>query len=202
MKCPKCGGLNPPENSFCVHCGAKLSKEPVYQGTEPAHQLGEMGGKVNLVLKKLTFKEKIVGVGAILGLISFFLPWLVLSNDLAKSLDVSEKITSRDFGDWTYLLPIFMLVILVFLYFSIGATSKVKIKYHSYFIVIGTVFATIGVMMSRFQNGFFGNVIKPAESVVAEKELLSLGNGIWLLIIGSLAIIIGAILVQRENLKD
>lgn len=206
MKCPKCDTLNPAENTFCVHCGAKLSKETVIPKGESPSQIGETGGKIDSILKKLTLKEKIVGGGAILCLISFFMPWLILSKELAKSLELSEEVVGKNMGDWAYLLPALMLAVLWFLYSSIGAASKVKIRHNSYSIIIGTIFATVGIVlygvMSKLQSWFFETIVKPSGGAISEKDILSLGNGVWLLIIGSLMIIVGAILSQKENLRE
>lgn len=127
MKCPKCGGSNEAAAAFCVSCGAKLGKEKSL-GENPAKQAEMIGKKFSLVIKKLTLGEKLIGIGAILGLISFFLTWLSVNENIATTFSIPEKMRGKDFSGWLYLLPILMLVSLVLLYFLVGATEKLKLN--------------------------------------------------------------------------
>ena len=199
MKCPKCGAENSASSSFCVHCGAKLSKEQASAAAQPAQQTEVAASKFNLILKKLTLKEKIIGGGAILCLISFFLPWLVLSEELAESLDMSEELTGQDLGNGALLMPILMLAVLALLYLSVGAVDKVKIKYNSYSAVIGAFFAAMAISLYANAN-WFAEIMTESTKTKPE-DFLSVDNGLWLLILGSLVIVAGSLLSQKEKLK-
>lgn len=204
MKCQKCGTANSADSDFCSNCGAKLGKEEDNSSKQeiPAKQAEKIVKKFQFVLKKLSLGEKLISAGAILALISFLMPWVVLQKSLAKNLDLSETMTGVSFGGWLYLLPISMLVILALLYFSVGASAKVKIKYSSYCLVIGAVFATVCVvffnMFSRVEKWFF----ELMKGYGTAEDIFSFGIGCWFLILGSLAIIVGSFLVQKENLKE
>ena len=204
MKCSNCGTSNPAESAFCINCGAKLGgKEGSSRQETPAKQAEIIGKRFNILIKKLTLGEKLVGIGAILGLISFFLTWMTVHKDIANTFSISEKMTGKDFGSWVYLLPILMIVSLVLLYFSVGAVTKTKIKYSSYYTVIGTFFATTGIVLFSVMakvKSWLLEVMK-GYSGELEEELFSFGIGWWLLVLGSLVIIVGAFLIERENLR-
>ncbi len=203
MKCQKCGASNPADGVFCSDCGAKLAKGEERSSNQeaPAQQAGKIAKKFKSLVAKLSRGEKLVAIGAIVGFISFFLPWLSLDKNVAKNMDLQETMSGQYLGGWIWLLPILMLVSLTFLYFSIGAPAKTKIKYSAYHILIGTIFATMGIvlmaLMSRVEKWFLESV-----NQYGKETIFSFGIGTWLLILGSLAIIVGAFLNQRENLKE
>lgn len=203
MKCPKCGGSVDADSTFCANCGAKVSKdeERVVHSAAPAQQAQQIGKKFQGLLKNLSLGEKIMGAGAIASLIGFFLPWLVINKDVAKSLKLEEKSTATDLGNWAYLLVVLAVGSLALLYFSGGAGFKTKIKYTLYHAVVGTLFAAVCVTLycaiSRFEK-WMGET---AGTLGAAKEtIFSFGSGLWLVVIGGLALIVGAFLVQKENL--
>lgn len=174
----------------------------ILKGSAPAEQMEKVGKKFKSILKKLSRGEKIVALGAILSFISFFLTWLSVNKYVAANLDLSENMSGRHFGALIYLLPILMIIILIMLYFSIGASEKTKAKRAAYPLIIGTVFATMAVVLFvallKIQHEFFSatGYSSGGESV------FTIGFGWWVLLIGSLMLVVGAFSVQRKNLKE
>jgi hypothetical protein len=224
MKCHKCGVSNEADVTFCSECGAKLAKEehrefiaPARQAEKIGKEMGreaekigkevgkkaeeigkQVGARAGILLGRLTRGEKVVGAGALAALISFFVPWFSLAGYLAENLNIPEKISGLVFGGWAWLLPALTLASLALLYFSIGASAKTKAKRSSYYLLVGAVFATTAIVAKV--------VVGQIERWVSEATIigkpLTVEFGWWLLVLGSLTIIVGAFLVQRENLKE
>lgn len=209
MKCPKCNTSNPGDSAFCTSCGAKLNKEEKFE--VPAVQAQKIVKRFKGLLKQLSLAEKIIAVGALVGLVSFFLPWISNPKDVAKGMELPEIMTGRYLGFWAYLVPLLMLVSLALLYFSVGASSKTKIKFTFYQVLIGSVFATAGIVLnsviSQVKN-WYSKQLGASAGIYAEeisKELekvFQIEIGVWLLILGCMAMVIGAFLALKENLKD
>lgn len=244
MQCPKCGSSVEQGSAFCTNCGAKLVSEvkresppsprqeaPVRQEARTTKEvsakevsaLKEASTKqaqkvvknIKSLIKTLSLGEKIIAIGAILGFISFFLPWV------SNPEKTSESLIGKDFGIFFWLLPFLMLLSLGLLYFSRGASARTKLKFSFYQVVIGTMFATGGIVLmsaiSRTKNWFLKPLTEVFESLSSYmgyyggsaseemskefEKLFQFEFGIWILIFASLAILIGALLVQRENLK-
>jgi hypothetical protein len=200
MKCPKCGTNNESGSTFCAHCGGSLSK-----GSEatPAQQATQMSQKFQSIIKDLLLGEKILAVGIILNLISFFLPWASFHKLLAQSWNISPNMTGLKIGGWAYLMPLAMLVCLGMLYFSLGAKPKSKVQRSTWQALIGAVFFTVGVVLcilfSKAQ-AIFPNTVAAAGG--QSEKVLSVGFGLWVLMLGSLAMLVGAMWAQKENLKN
>jgi hypothetical protein len=172
-------------------------------GTVPAQQAEKLAKNFGFLVKRLSRGEKAVGLGAILCLISFFLPWLIFSASAVKYMDLPKSLTGTSVGGWAYLLLVLMIVSLGLWYFSIGAATHAKIKHSSYQILMGTVFLTTAIVMRGLISRVWGWFLESTSQFGSEmtKNLFSFSWGWWLLALGALLIIIGALLVQKENLK-
>lgn len=164
---------------------------PITKGSAPAEQMEKVGKKFKSILKKLSQGEKIIAIGAILSFISFFLTWFSVNKYIARNLDISENMSGRHFSSLLYLLPILMIVILFMLYSSIGASEKTKTRRAAYPLIIGTVFATMAIVL-----------LAALLKIQGDESIFTVGFGWWVLLIGSLALIVGAFSVQRKNLKE
>lgn len=200
MKCSKCGLGDESGSAYCAKCGAPLVKG--VGDSTPAQQAAQISSKFKGILKMMTLGEKILGAGIILNIISFFLPWISFNENLAKAQKISETLNGAKISGWAYLLPLAMLVCLVILYFSVGADTKSKIRKSTYQAIAGAVFLAVVVIgyavMSRLDNFLSGLL----QLVSGDKtELLGIGSGMYILFLGSLMMICGALLIQKENLK-
>jgi hypothetical protein len=199
---------------FCVKCGAPLhNNQSTGHGANektPAEQAAEIVERTKVKIDKLKAKsknlwenfvvgEKIIAVGAIAMLISFFLPWVSVSGQSANGPTLGRDVW------YVYLMPLSAAVSLVLLYFSQGATKEKKISVASWQIVIGTVWASIS-LLAVFA---IGSIISAIQSVISGFGALlggsagigaSVGIGFYLLVAGSAAIVIGAFKLQKELL--
>ncbi len=196
--CDKCGAANVEQARFCHKCGGPLRAEGSGGFTKertPADQAAELKEKTKHIWKGFTANEKIIFIGAIGMLISFFLPW-------ASSGGQSTNGISAGGNAWyVYLLPLSAIVSCLLLYFSQGATKVRKVLVARWQIIIGTVWASISVMaiiaaisiMAAIQNamgGFLG----------AGGVGVDIGIGAYLLAAGSIVIVVGAFRLQKELL--
>jgi len=80
MTCSACGKENVPAVAFCTFCGASMSSASVAASAVPVRASGSAdAGKAALTfVSSLSLTEKIAGVGAILALIGFFLPFIAI----------------------------------------------------------------------------------------------------------------------------
>jgi len=176
--------------------------------TYPVQQSGKSNKNITSMVKNFSLGEKIIGIGAIAGIVSFFLTWFSYPDDFAESMDISEEVTGMDIGSWAYLIPALMIVSLVILYLSSNKGSKAKIKFSSIQIFIGTVVATLGITVyqtlssvkewisEEMSDGLAKGLTKEMEEI-SQPEI-----GFWIFIAGALAVIVGAYLVQKRNLKE
>lgn len=82
MTCPSCGRDNAAAVSFCTFCGSALpatAAAPIQTSLPPAHSAAANAGKMaTSFLASLTLTEKIVGAGALIAIIGFFLPFIAI----------------------------------------------------------------------------------------------------------------------------
>lgn len=175
-----------------------------------AQPTGKSAKGLTSIIKNFSLGEKIIAIGAIAGIVGFFLPWYSNPEDFAESLDISEEMAGTDIAGLAYLVPLLFIASLVILYLSAGKGAKVKIKFSFFQVLIGTVLATAGIVIngavSKIKDWFvdeLGDILQATEALSKEvEEVYHFEFGFWLLILGALAIIVGAFLVQRNNLKE
>ncbi len=140
-----------------------------------------------------------ITIGALVGIVSFFLPWI--SFEAIEIINISGMRIARGYDNlmlegfsWLYLYPILMLLSLGIIYFTQGASKIGKTLMARWQILIGSVFAFIGVIgvvnasiMFRAIGGFGVDI--------------SIGIGWWLLTLGFIAILVGAFKLQKDLLK-
>lgn len=161
------------------------------------------------IWKKFLFPEQIIIIGAFLGIASFFLPWVKLVFDMEKTSGSGFDIAT----DWWYLFlyPIAMLISLALIYFSQGALITSKIKLARWQILIGTFclaisvvcLAVIGPAVDLISDGV-NELIKDISEMASywgyENSFggisISFSSGLWVLLLSSLLIIIGAFKLQ------
>lgn len=141
MKCHKCGTESQKDDKFCLNCGSPLAKHDTSErGTKnttstevlPADQAEKLLKEVKRIVKLLSREEQIIGVAAVLALVSFFLPWF---QNFSKS---QNGFTIAAINNRTYLIILAIVASFALLYFGQGAKKPIKIFYTSIHAVIGT----------------------------------------------------------------
>jgi len=211
--CANCGTVNTEVARFCDKCGRSLQASSLGSSTEktPASQAAAAIEKTKLraeELKKqtkhiwsgLTLNEKIIAIGALVAFIAFFLPW---GSSAGQHLS-GTKVGSLS---WVvYLAPLSMLVSLVLLYFTQGASGTRKALMARWQIIIGTVWASVGLIMVAVIRAIAGLVTRMLGgfgSLYGSSSYgAAVGIGLYLLFLGSLAIVVGAFRVQSESLAE
>ena len=228
-KCKKCGKLNEDESKFCDDCGASFSgdsqlTENINENNEsdnitPAEQAAVMINKTKektkqttkvakKIWKKLLFSEQIIVFGALLGIVSFFLPWITVVLDMEKTLGSGFEIAK----EWRFLFlyPIAMLTSLALIYFSQGASVILKIKLARWQILLGTFWLTMGVAclivissmteaVNDFMEGFLGS-FGSYNNYYNDFFTVSYSVGMWMFLLSALLIIVGAFKLQSTLL--
>jgi hypothetical protein len=209
--CDKCGSSNTEQARFCGKCGNPLQtngSDTLTKEQTPAEQAAKVikNAKVGTEILKtrtkkiwgnFTIGEKILAIGAIVVLVSFFMPWLSATGQTINGLAAAKK-------EWfVYFIPVSAIVSLALLYFSQGAQRKNKVLIARWQIVIGTfwgsitVFAIVAInnILSAIQQimGGIGSMFGTTPSFAA-----NIGIGLYLFAVGALAIIVGAFRLQKE----
>jgi len=87
MFCTSCGKENPANTAFCASCGASLQSvsaiavpASAVPATPPAAQaaMANAGKMASSFVASLSTAEKIIGAGAVVALIGFFLPFIAI----------------------------------------------------------------------------------------------------------------------------
>jgi hypothetical protein len=84
MFCPACGKENAATVAFCTYCGVPLQQAaapaaPIQASAPAAPSAAANAGKMaTSFLAALTLPEKIIGAGAVVALIGFFLPFIAI----------------------------------------------------------------------------------------------------------------------------
>lgn len=212
MNCPKCHKENTPDSKFCADCGTILETEKKSSRKKtPADQAAQMAKEFKGVWGKLSLSEKILAVGALVSLISFFLPWAVGSS-LEEFIELSggrvgylNGIEAGKISGWFYLHPLLMLASLAMVYFTQGASKTTKILMARWQIIIGTIFSFLGVWgiiaaanFIRFMN----EMASSYGSYYGGSDVdIGIGIGWWLLTLGALGVLVGALKIQQELVK-
>ena len=234
-KCKQCGKLNEDEAQFCDNCGASFSgdsqpvkdedaneinKDSETKDVTPAEQATVMINKTKEKTEqttkaakkmwgKLLFPEQIIVVGALLGVVSFFLPWITVVLDMEKTSGSGFEI-AKEWG-FLFLYPIAMLISLALIYFSQGASVISKIKLARWQISLGTFWLTIGAVflivvisiseaVNDFMKGFLGS-FGSYNNYYSDFFTASCSIGMWMFLLSSLLIIIGAFKLQSKLLN-
>ncbi|MBT9148299.1 MAG: hypothetical protein DDT32_02071 [Syntrophomonadaceae bacterium] len=210
-----CGESNTEHARFCGKCDTTLhdSKSPGYGANErtPADQAAKIVEQTKVKTDKLKVKiknlwenfvmgEKIMASGAAAMLLSFFLPWFSVFDQSVNGLALGEDVW------YVYLMPLSAAASLVLLYFSQGAAKEKKISVASWQIVIGTVWSSISFLavfavnsiINAIQSamGGFGALLGRSAGI----DDVSVGIGLYLLVAGSAAVVVGAFKLQQELL--
>ena len=218
-KCNKCGKENSEDAKFCAGCGEILGldaqpssssessesesdKTPAEQAAAIAdvtkQKVGHAKKKARAVWKSFSRNERMIAVGAILGFVAFFLPWIKMVVP-GESIEVGTGFAAAKEFKYLFLVPLSMLVSLVLLYFSQGASDIIKIKKARLHMLLGTVWLTLGVVnsiaikeLTEMLNEFIG---------MFGDFSISFSFGWWLLLIAMTLLIVGAFRSQNELLK-
>ncbi len=213
--CKNCGASNLEQARFCAECGGALNidispndnikeRTPAQQATEAAEKArikaGIFAAKTKHIWSNLTRGEKIMVVGAFVAFIAFFLPWISVSGKYVNG----PKIGSETW--YVYLLPLSMLVSVALIYFTQGATTNCKVLIASWQIVIGALWSSISLLLVIAVR----TIINAMQEVMggfgaflgAGSPSANTGVGIYLVIAGSIAIVVGAFKLQSGLLRD
>jgi hypothetical protein len=169
----------------------------------PSEHLEKIKKTARQVLGRLSRNEQIMSAGAILALASFFLPWVGYSSAGLMGQVTGASLTGARLGGLAYLVPLLAAVSLVMVYFSIGAAPKTKAVRCSYQLAIGTALAVSALMLRGVVDQLAGSWLKTISFYGSNmlKGGIGYGLGWWLLLLGSSAIIYGAVMEQKANLK-
>ena len=162
----------------------------------PAEQAARAAKQFKGVWGGLLREEKIMAIGALVSFIAFFLPWISVE---FRDVDSISGVGAGRATGWAYLHPLLMLVSLGLVYFTQGASKAVKILMARWQIIIGTMFATIGLIgIVGFQS-----IIEALEGVWRFRGDIGIDIGIgwWLLTLGTIAILVGALMTQEKLVK-
>jgi hypothetical protein len=155
-------------------------------------------GKAKHIWFGFSQPEKIIAIGAGAGLLAFFLPWVSAGGEYISGFKAGSQ------SVYAYLLALLMITSLVLLYFTQGAQEARKTLAARWQIVIGSVGATIGLIMAiliRAITGLIGQFTGGFGSLFGATSFsASAGIGAYLFAAGSIAIIVGAFKLQVELL--
>jgi len=175
----------------------------------PAQQATEITKKVkataNIAAKRakriwsgFSKPEKIMAIGAAVGLLAFFLPWVSAGGEYISGFKAGSQ------SVYAYLLVLLMIASLVLLYFTQGAPEARKTLAARWQIVIGSVGATIGLIMViliRAVTELIGQFVGSFGTLFGASSFsASAGIGVYLFAAGSIAIVVGAFKLQKELL--
>ena len=228
-KCKQCEKLNEEGSQFCDNCGNSFlgNSQPVQPvktngvnetgDVTPAEQATVMINKTKEkteqttkvakeMWKKFSLPERIIVVGALLGIVSFFLPWITLVIDMEKTSGSGFEI-AKDVWQ-LFLYPVAMLISLALIYFSQGASIKSKIKTARWQMVLGMFWLSIGIVGLLIIQPLVDMISNGINEII--QEMLSyLGNytnsfsisasfsiGVWTLLLSAALIVIGAFKLQ------
>lgn len=213
MQCQKCNQENELNSKFCVYCGFKFGGEiEKAQTITPAKQTGQVVKKANQAINKMkimwlgfSLPEKIITVGALLLLISFFLPWLNGSavnniNDFTGSKgDGFSGVDGVKISSLYYLYLIAPAVSLVLMYFTQGASNTKKILVARWQIVIGAIFSNIAIGGIFIMYYLIEQINKISGAFKTE---IDIGIGWWIFVIGALSLLVGAFKLQKKLVSE
>ena len=180
--------------------------------TVPAEQAAQAVERAKKVWGGFLKSEKIIVIGALVLLIGFFLPWIGGEEiELMRKMNMpTSGFAIADYNNWLFSIPLLMLISLGLVYFTQGASNIAKILIARWQIIIGTIFSTIGIIgIISLQS-----IINAAESIINAVEGglfrqgdigieigIEIGIGWWLLTLGAIAILVGALMTQEKLLK-
>lgn len=208
--CNNCGAANSEHARFCGKCGSSLHPHEHSHERTPAEQAAEISERAKTEADRAIEKtkhiwsgfskwEKIEAVGAIAALVAFVLPWVSASGQSINGFSAASN------SGYVYLLPLLMVADIVLLYFSQGAPNIRKALATRWRIVIGSVSATIGLLIVIFINtisSLLSQLMGGFGALFGGGGGASVGAGIgaYLYAAGALAVAVGAFKLQKELL--
>jgi hypothetical protein len=135
----------------------------------------------------------------------FFLPWIggegiELMRKMNMPISISE-FAIADYNNWLFSIPLLMLISLGLVYFTQGASNIAKILIARWQIIIGTIFSTIGIIGIISLQSII-NAVEDGFGIFGIDDIgIEIGIGWWLLTLGAIAILVGALMTQEKLLK-
>lgn len=182
--------------------------------TVPAEQAAQAVERAKKVWGGFLKSEKIIVIGALVLLIGFFLPWIGGEEiELMRKMNMpTSGFAIADYNNWLFSIPLLMLISLGLVYFTQGASNIAKILIARWQIIIGTIFSTIGIIgiislqsiinavESIIINAVGGGLFRQGDIGIDDIGI-EIGIGWWLLTLGAIAILVGALMTQEKLLK-
>ncbi len=196
--CDKCGAANVEDARFCHKCGGSLrpdGSEASAKERSPADHAAELKEKTKHIWKGFAANEKVIFIGAVVMLVSFVLPWVSANGQSVNGFSAGGN------AWYVYLLPLSAILSCVLLYFSQGATKTKKILVARWQIVIGTVWASIALVAAFTISSIINAIQGAMGGLFGSSASAGTGIGLYLLVAGSVAIVVGAFRLQRELLQ-
>lgn len=209
--CKNCDTPNSEHARFCAKCGSALHSQeslhdkvgertPAEHTTKMAEktrdEIGKLTAKTKHIWNNLTRDEKIMAIGAIIGLVAFALPWVSADGQSVNGFNAGSN------SIYAYLLPLLMITSLVLLYFTQGASDTRKALTTRWQIVIGSVGGTIGIFMVLFISiigSLFSQMMGGFGALLGGSSLgVNTGIGAYLFAAGAITIAVGAFNLQSE----
>jgi len=193
MFCPKCGTENKDTATFCKECGAQLRQVP-----GPVLSAGLPASLSGGIARQRRRGWPISGIGALLALICFFLPWITVSCGGARVLEVSGQelaAGSTFYGEkvfgypqlWVTLLVPLICLIIVGVAYSKGNMSRGG--------AVGQIVLT-GAGLIPILTTFLDLTSQSGSDEWISEGLVTVSTkiGLWGTFLGYLGIVAGAIL--------
>jgi len=155
MKCPQCGAEAQKGDKFCLQCGASLTQKaesdnsglkhsPAAQNHNqsaplPAEQAEKFFQNAHQAVKHLTNEELVMGGGALLSLIGFFLPWYGGIAETRNAWSIAA------YSNRLYFILLFAIASLLTLYFSQGTKHSTKVFLTTLQAVAGMYILAMGL---------------------------------------------------------
>ena len=171
--------------------------------TVPAEQAAQAVERAKKVWGGFLKSEKIIVIGALVLLIGFFLPWIGGEEiELMRKMNMpTSGFAIADYNNWLFSIPLLMLISLGLVYFTQGASNIAKILIARWQIIIGTIFSTIGIIGIISLQSII-NAVEGGFGIFGIDDIgIEIGIGWWLLTLGAIAILVGALMTQEKLLK-
>lgn len=169
--CQKCGVQNSDTAQFCIQCGT-----PMGAATPTYPKGGVSTSTIGQLISSLETGSKIIGGGALLAFLGFFLPIYIWGGSSQNGVNI---------GGLAWLQPLFALVLLGLVYIAHENDLRTKLLSAAIEVALGMVYAPN--LFTIFKGG-------PATS--------SLGVGYYFLALGFTAVVVGVFVNLNELTRN
>ena len=181
------------DNNYSDEGQGDRTSTPAEKGDELVrkmkHHMGRSKESGHHIWKGLSFWERVIAVGAILGLATIFMPWASEAGDRLWGWTI--------FWHSYLIIPISFLIVLVLIYFSQGGSRFTRALRIRWVIILSSMWTGIFVAMTLLVTFLSGFIFFASPS-----DLLSLVSiGGWVFIISMVTIMVASIKHQGALIK-